>query len=248
MLKLFHSGADIYCAMASDIYGYPCTKAHVDERALGKVAILGLGYQMGAEKFQATCLKMAGITIDEDLAKQVVDTYREKRWRVKQLWRTQEHAACNAVKTGQPMQGGHVSWFMDDGFLRCVLPSGRWLSYPNPMVIQDYTPWGELRDILTYEGINAYTRQWCRQKSYGGMLVENITQAVSRDILAEAMLRCESSGIYLPVLSVHDEILAESPLGVGTVSAFEQLMAECPAWASGCPIRAEGWSGFRYRK
>ena len=109
-------------------------------------------------------------------------------------------------------------------------------------------PWGEMKGVLTYETVNQYNRQWQRQQTYGGMLVENITQAVARDLMAEAMLRCERSGVYTPVLSVHDELIAEAPIGAGTVHAFEQLMAECPSWAEGCPVVAEGWNGARYRK
>lgn len=239
---------DIYLMMATDIYGRPTTKKDKKERGVGKIAILGLGYQMGWEKFKATALK-GGVVLDDEFAQQVVATYREKRYRVKQLWYDQERAAIRAVEVpDRVVRCGHVTWMMDDGFLRCELPSGRWLSYPNPEVREEYTSWGQLKDTLTYETTNQYNRQWQRQKTYGGMLVENITQAVARDLMAEAMLRCEESGVYQPVLSVHDELIAEAPMGVGSILAFESLMAECPAWATGCPVAAEGWAGLRYRK
>ena len=86
-----------------------------------------------------------------------------------------------------------------------------------------------------------------RQTTYGGSLVENITQAVARDLMAEAVMRCEQSGKWLPVLTVHDELIAEGPAGLD-VKEFEHLMAATPPWADGCPVDAEGWSGFRYRK
>lgn len=238
---------DIYLMMATDIYGRPTTKKDKKERGIGKIAILGLGYQMGWSKFQATALK-GGVVLEDDFAQEVVNTYREKRYKVKQLWYDQERAAIKAVETGRPIQSGYIRWLMDDGFLRCELPSGRWLSYPNPELREEYMPWGELKTVLTYETVNQYNRQWQRQKTYGGMLVENITQAVARDLMAEAMLRCEESSVYVPVLSVHDELIAEAPIGQGDVHEFEQLMAECPPWAAGCPVAAEGWAGLRYKK
>jgi DNA polymerase len=95
-------------------------------------------------------------------------------------------------------------------------------------------------------GIDTYTRQWVRQTSYGGMLVENIVQAVSRDLMAAAMLRIEQTGIYQVILTVHDEIIAEST--AGDIKQFERLMATCPDWADGAPVEVEGWSGPRYKK
>ena len=109
------------------------------------------------------------------------------------------------------------------------------------------TPWGEPRPALTFMGVNTYTHKWMRQATYGGSLVENQTQAVARDIMAEAMLRIEATGIYRPILTVHDEIIAEGPLA-GDVHEFEQLLTTLPKWAQGCPIGAEGWKGPRYHK
>ena len=110
------------------------------------------------------------------------------------------------------------------------------------------TPWGAEKESLTFMGMNTYTRKWERQTTYGGSLVENITQAIARDIMAEAMMRCEQSGVYVPVLTIHDEVVAEALRGDGSVHDFEQLVAKCPEWAPGCPIAAEGWAGVRYRK
>lgn len=254
-LDLFRTGADIYCDMASSIYGYPCNKAeHPAERGMGKIAILGLGYQMGWSKFQSQCAD-AGAAIDDEFAQQVVNAYREKYWRVKQMWYDQEAAAIRAVLRGAhrdarytgPVACGRVQWAVDGRFLYCTLPSGRKLAYPDPQIQKRPTPWGEAKNALTYMGINTFSHKWERQHAYGGMIVENETQAIARDLMAYAMTLCKRDGRWDVVLTVHDELVAEGPPGL-PVHAFEQLVATAPDWADGLPIASEGWSGTRYHK
>lgn len=245
-LNIFRSGRDIYCEMAGTIYGRPITKADKTERQVGKAAILGLGYQMGWSKFKDTAAK-AGSVLTEEFAQHVVDAFRKKFWRTKDMWSDQEAAAIQAVKhPGKQVWAGKIRWKMEDRFLYCILPSGRRLGYPDPEIRQRMTPWGEEKLSLTYMGINQLNRSWQRQFSYGGMLVENIVQAVARDLMAEAMLRIERTDKYQVVLTVHDEILAESDCG--EIKEFEQLMAAIPDWARGCPVTVEGFCAARYRK
>ena len=252
-LEIFRTGGDMYCYMATDIYGYPTNKdEHPKERGLGKIAVLGLGYQMGASKFVVTCA-LAGIVITEEFAQQVVDTYRAKFWRVKQLWYDQNEAAIRATHSKGRSNCGLVSWVYEEtpsGYpvLYCELPSGRRLAYPEPKIKLRKTPWGSDQRVLTFMGVNTHTKQWGRLTTYGGMIVQNIVQAISRDLMAEGMLRAEATGDYLITLTVHDELVAEALLGVGSVHEFEQLMAAVPEWGEGCPVVAEGWSGPRYRK
>lgn len=250
-LNLFRRNEDLYCDMASTIYGKPINKKdHPDERQLGKVAILGLGYQMGWERFIEAAATMGGITIGEDLARKTVDAYRDKYYLVTDLWNTTEEAAIAAVNDKRLVYCGLTSWIYDEDerFLYCELPSGRRLAYPFPEMHRRRTSWGKDKWTLTFMGVNPYNRQWERQATYGGKLVENEVQAICRDIMAEAMLLCEHSGVYEPVLSVHDELVAEAAEGVGDVKEFETLVATPPEWAPGFPIAAEGWSGKRYRK
>lgn len=249
-LDIFRRGDCIYCAMATDIYGWEVRKAdHPNERQMGKQAVLGLGYQMGDKKFRGTLAEKWGIFIEEDFAKRIVMAYREKFWRVKKMWWDMEAAAIAAVKKpGLAFTCGKVKWVVSDGFLHCRLPSGRLLSYCDPVIEPRATPWGDKRDSLTYMGVDPYTKKWRRQDTYGGMLVENITQAVARDLMADAMLRCHQEGLYDVILSVHDELIAECDDDKGSVEDFEAAMAEVPAWAEGCPVAAEGWTGHRYRK
>ena len=248
-LEKFRNGVDLYCDMASSIYGRPITKANAMERQLGKTAILGLGYQMGAPKFHATC-ESQGIAIDETLAQRTVEAYREKYWRVRQLWYDQETAAGEATydKEGTEYECYPVTWVKDGRFLYCRLPSGRKLSYPDPAIKVITTSWGARKNALTYMGVNALSRKWMRQASYGGLLVENLVQAISRDILAEAMTRCEESRIYSPILTIHDEIVCEANQHHGNVEEFGALVGQCPSWSPGLPVATESWAGNRYRK
>jgi DNA polymerase len=243
-LEIFRTGKDIYCELAAEVYGRVITKADKDERQLGKQGILGCGFGMGASKFLGTCEKY-GIIITEETAQTVVDSYRRKYSRVRDLWHTQESAAIQAVVSKTPQEAGWVTWSREDPFLFCELPSGRRLAYPFPEVRQHATPWGEMRPQLTFMSVNAYTRKWTRGHTYGGSIVENITQAVARDVMADAMIRCENHG-YPIVLSVHDELIAES--ATGSIGEFERLVAEVPDWCDGLPIAVEGFQTTRYRK
>jgi DNA polymerase len=252
-LEVFRSGKCIYMEMATEIYGRPITDKvkQADERQMGKQAVLGLGYQMGAAKFQATLAEKWGIHIELDFAQRIVDAYREKFWRVKKMWWDQEKAAIAAVKApGRRIKCGKVEWMCVDGFLHCKLPSGRLLGYADPLIVQKGMPWNpnDKRDCLTYMGVDPYTKKWRRQDTYGGMLVENITQAVARDLMADAMLRCHREGLYQVILSVHDELIAECDIDRGSVKDFEAAMAHTEEWAKGCPVKAEGWTGYRYKK
>lgn len=274
-LEVFRSGKDIYLYTAESIYKRPLTKADVAERQMGKQAVLGLGFQMGAPKFVDTVAKY-GISIVEDnwcdicgeaakshkranhvfacaepadiTAVAVVEAYREKYWRTKQLWGDQEAAAIAAVQTRRETEAGRITWFVERPFLYAELPSGRRLAYPFPQVSLQDTSWGSEKLTLSFMTVNPKTRQWVRQKTYGGMLVENITQAVARDLIASALARLSHTPIYKPVLSVHDEAIAEAVIGTGSVKEFEQLVAELPEWADSLPVAAEAWKGPRYRK
>lgn len=250
-LDMLRRGEDPYLDMAQKVYHYPCTKAdNPMERALGKVAVLGLGYQMGAPKFVVSAKTMGGVEIDEDFSRVVVETYRTEYWRVKQMWYDTEAAAIQAVRLSRPVDVGYVSYCMDPTrrFLFAELPSGRKLAYPFPRVSMEETSWGKQKETLTFMGVDSYTRQWKRQKTYGGMLVENNTQATARDLLVHSMQQLEFSEVYTPILSVHDEVIAEAPIGTGSVEEFVAIVQQLPDWADGMPVEAEAWKGLRYHK
>jgi len=166
--------------------------------------------------------------------------WRRAHPRVESWWADLEDAARNAIDSpGKTIPCRRVKFRRDGAWLRCVLPSGRALCYPQPKLHEGK---------ITYMGVNQYTRQWCRIGTYGGKFAENIDQATARDFLAWAMPRLEARG-YPLVLTVHDEPLTETP-DEPRYSAGEmiELMQELPWWAEGMPLAAAGYEGPRYKK
>jgi len=245
-LKAYARGDDLYKIMAAAIYKKDVKDISKSERQLGKFALLGCGYGMGAKKFHATCLAQ-GIEIDEDMAQRVVDSYRELYTKVTQVWRNYEKAACICVGEKRAVKINKVIFSVKDSFLWCTLPSGRKLAYYSPVLVDKKMPWGETRQVLHYSAINSLTKQWGQESTYGGKLTENIVQAISRDLMAEAMLRMKAKGFDV-LLSVHDEAICEQVDDFMSVHDYEALMAEVPTWAEGAPIAVEGFKSFRYKK
>lgn len=242
-------GPDIYCWQAEKMFGEPIGKKD-PRRQNGKVVILGCGYQMGANKLQ-TYAEGYGVSLNYDEAKSLVDAYRDTNWPVRDFWRTIEWAAIEAVRRegrGEAVRHHRLAWKVIGRFLHCRLPSGRLLSYLDPTVALEPAPWAPDRLLpkLYFSGLHTYKHKWTRCDTYGGKLTENVVQALCRDIMAEAMLRLPS--FYVPVLTVHDEILAEVPAGEGSVEEFQKIMSTPPEWADGFPIEAEGWRDTRFHK
>ena len=131
--------------------------------------------------------------------------------------------------------------------LLCRLPSGNCLVYPCAKVSEQKTPWGEMKYTLTYTTQNSQTYQYVRTHTYGGKLVENITQGAARDLLAAALIRLDRAEFCI-VLHVHDEVVADGVIGTRDIEEFERIMAEVPPWAEGLPIKVETWKGHRYKK
>ena len=169
--------------------------------------------------------------------------WRETRPRTCDLWDGIESAVRVAIrKPGNTFTYGRFKVQYANGWLRIQLPSGRALCYPSARVEE-----GD-RGQITYMGMDQYTRQWSRQKTYGGKLVENITQAVARDLLYHGMLLAERQG-YAVILSVHDELITEIPeKGELSFEGLAACMSTVPAWAQGLPLAAAGFEGKRYRK
>lgn len=245
ILDVFRDHGKIYEYTAEQIYGTRWQDIGKDseERFVGKVATLALGYGGGAKAFQGMA-EAYGVDIPEDKAEDIKKRWRNSNKHIVSFWDECERAAIKAVRNpGETFEVRAIKFRKVRSFLFCKLPSGRMLAYFLPKI-------GEGRfgnDCVTFMGTNSVTRKWERQDTYGGKLVENITQAVARDIMAHAMLNIEKAG-YRIVLSVHDELIAEAVDGVGSIEDFKNIMCQLPPWAEGLPLDASGFEAKRYKK
>lgn len=244
-LNIFRTGGDIYKDLATVIYGVSLADVTDEQRWVGKQGVLGLGYQMGWKKFQAQCKKY-GVEISEKLAKRVVKAYRAKYPKVVDYWERVENAAIMAVQTGQPVTVGKVTYYMQGDFLRCLLPSGRSISYYKPHFIAHKFNPDKLG--LAYWTEDSQTKKWVVTDTYGGKLVENHDQAIAGCILREATITLERHRVPV-VLSVHDELVVEVPDNPRfTVDMVSRLLCQLSPWMKGLPLAAEGWEGQRFKK
>lgn len=174
--------------------------------------------------------------------------WRQRHPQTVALWAGLQQAAHDAVtKPGEIVTYGCISYLVRRGFLWCRLPSGRCLAYGAPKIEDRETPWGEVGKSVTALGVNSVTKKWERFALYGGLATENVVQAIARDLMAYGMLQAEAAG-YPIVMTIHDEAVADVPIGHGTLAEFERLLCDLPGWATGLPVVASGWEGFRYRK
>lgn len=172
--------------------------------------------------------------------------YRKANPQIVKYWYATNDAACQAVLTGQPQVLGEVTWFTHGDFLYCKLPSDRMMAYPFPKVHEEEMANGKIKYTLSYMAVDSLTNKWIRHWTYGGSLVENVAQAVARDVMAWAMLRLEN--VYPVRMHTHDEAVSEVPLGVGSVKEFEAVMLKPIEWLKDCPIKVDVWEGPRYGK
>lgn len=262
------TGPDLYKMTAGSILGKAPEDVTKDERqSTGKVPELACGYQ-GAVGAFASMARLYGLDLPEEEVLAIVKAWRRANRNITRFWYELEQAAIGAVETpGVTREVGLLKVRRDGAWLKIVLPSGRALVYPQPKLGHRKGPCrlcgglGEVEEVkcsecngtgetygrlqLNYSGVDPYTKQWARIWTYGGKLVENVVQAVARDVLADAMPRAEASG-YEIVLTVHDEIVTETT--TGTAEGLSAIMSTNPPWAEGLPLSAAGFSALRYGK
>lgn len=242
VLDAFQNGEDLYCATASQMFHVPVVKHGVngDLRQKGKIATLACGY--GGSSGALISMGALQMGLHEEELPEIIDSWREANPKIVQYWWDVEKAAMKTFKTGERQDIGRISFVFYSGTLWMVLPSGRKLAYLKPR--EQPNRFGRMS--LTYEGVGQ-NHKWARQETYSGRLVENATQAIARDILAEAMARIEAKGLDI-VAHVHDEVIIEAPKDKYTVDEICQLMAANPDWCDGLPLAAAGYKGNYYFK
>ena len=238
-----HDAADEpYRATAALIFRTTPDAISKEQRGIGKICDLALGFQGGLNAFR----KFEPEKFTDEEVETFKTEWRAAHPRIKQFWHDIDRAAWTAVHTrGRVVQCGRVFFKCAGAFLLLKLPSGRKLAYPQPRIeIED-----PRHQAVVFADNAAGQFKDCRHGNgaYGGLWTENVVSGIARDLLAEAMQRIEAAG-YPIVLHVHDEIVAEVPVGFGSTAEFTQLMTHVPGWALGLPIAASAWSGQRYRK
>lgn len=266
----YNAGLDMYKIAASGVYHVKYEDVTKDQRTVGKIPELAGGYQGGWRAY-ATFAKTYRLSPPQDVIESltqddfvdwqgkelndqeagyqkwfqpIVKAWRANRPGTVDLWYGLGRAAMNAVREpGRGFNYRGISFGVADDFLKCLLPSGRMLYYYQPTIYKK-----EGREALTFMGADSTKGgAWLKQYTYGGKLCENVAQAIARDIMAEAMVRVDNSGVDM-LFTVHDEIVSEGQADLMSVSEYEDLLTQVPKWAAGCPIGAEGWKGSRYRK
>lgn len=237
--RVFADGKDIYCASASQMFGVPVEKHGINAhlRQKGKIAELALGYggSVGALKAMGA-LEMG---LQEEELKPLVDAWRTATPMIVKLWWAVDDAVMTVIRMKSSTETHGIRFTCQSGMLFITLSSGRQLSYVKPRIGENQ--FGS--PAATYMGTNA-ARQWDRLESYGPKFVENIVQAISRDILCYAMqtLRCCSI-----VAHVHDELIIEADPCMSVEAVCEQ-MGRTPPWAPGLHLRADGYATDFYKK
>ncbi|UYJ44230.1 MAG: DNA polymerase [Oscillospiraceae bacterium] len=237
-VDVFKAGKDIYCESASQMFGVPVVKNGINGhlRQKGKIAELALGYggSVGALK----AMGALDMGLSEDELQPLVNAWRSSNPHITQLWWDIDAAVKKAVMYKTSVQSHGFRIYYKSGMLFIDLPSGRRLVYVKPRM--GTNQFGS--DSVTYEGIN--TGKWTRIESYGPKFVENIVQAVSRDILAYAMKTLSHCFICG---HVHDELIIECSPDVSLSAVCEQ-MGRTPPWISGLLLRADGYECNFYQK
>lgn len=258
VLDVFRNGGDIYCATASQMFGVPVGKhgpnGHLRQK--GKIATLACGYGGGTGALEAMGAVRMGI--DPDDLQDIVDRWRSANPLICDLWSKADAAAKKVIETGktQYLQRGiafrrETEPATGQDWMTIELPSGRKLFYAKPGL--EPAPRNPKRKEICYYQQNQMTRKWEKTFSWGGKICENLTQAVSRDLLTNVLTRLYEAG-YTPVFHVHDEVIIEAPEAEAdtALNLMLKFMSETPEWANRwqtkLPLKGAGFTADFYQK
>ncbi len=244
-LDVFRTHGKIYEASASMMFHVPVEEIIKTDprRQKGKIAELALGYAGGVGALKTMGGEAMGLSEAE--MQEIVMHWRKANPAIVSLWNKVQDAAMACIETKGPTTiGRDINFYMRFGALLIQLPSGRCLSYPRPYI-------GENRfgsKSICYEGLSQTTKQWGKQETYGGKLVENIVQAIARDCLALTIIRLEKAG-YPIVFHVHDEVIIEARTdGSQTLDAVKEIFKQPIPWAEDLPLKGDGYLTDYYLK
>lgn len=237
--EVFANGGDIYCASASKMFHVPVEKhgVNIHLRQKGKIAELALGYGGSVGALKAMGALDMGLTEDE--LKPLVDAWRSSNTNIVNLWWDVDRAVKTTIQTKTLTETHGIKFICKSGMLFIHLPSSRNLCYVKPKICLN-----QFRsESVSYEGIGQ-TKKWERIESYGPKFVENIVQAISRDILAFSM---RTLSHCLICGHVHDELIIECSKNVSLDAICEQ-MGRSPSWMPNILLRADGYETDFYKK
>lgn len=238
-LDVFNTHGKIYEASAEQMFHLPpgSVKKGDPMRTKGKIAELALGYGGAA----GAMIRMGALEsgLEEKELQPMVNSWRSANPNIVAAWWDTDKAVQNLIKTGTPQRLKQGMMVRKQGpLMRLRLPSGRELSYVKPAL--------DIHGSITFEGV-IQDGGWGRQETYGAKLVENITQAVARDCLAESIMRLDALGIPV-VFHVHDEVICEVPIDSYTAEDIAEIMSAPINWAPGLPLKADAYECPYYRK
>jgi len=246
VLDAFEQGKDLYKFTASQIYKKPYESIIKSERNIGKIASLALGFGGGQRAFNGMAANY-GLHMTPTEADVIKNDWRARNPEIVQFWYNLEGAARRTLHSGNNTKVGFIKFKKEGGFLVCTLPSGRQIKYFDPFLKQS----DRGKQVVYFKGTDqARGINWGDVSTYGGRLAENVTQAVARDILAEAMVRLDKFSWIDIVGHVHDEVILEieTKKALANYKLIEKCIVHQPTWATGLPIGADGFIGPRYRK
>jgi DNA polymerase len=239
VLDAYGRKEDLYIATASQMFDVPIEKIDKRDplRDKGKVADLACGY--GGSVGALISMGALDMGLTEEELKPLVNSWRAANSKIVEFWWSVDRAALKTVRERTTTDTHGIEFSYRSGMLFITLPSGRKLSYVKPRI--GLNQFGS--DCVTYEGLGG-TKKWERIQSYGPKFVENIVQAISRDVLVFSMEKLRHFPI---VMHIHDEIVIEAEKHI-TVDEICEIMSQAPPWAGDLKLRAEGFEGSFYKK